>query len=342
MGLRAARRKTNESKRPAHEHASSREERGNPQPRMNREPTVTPESPGETTMQQVVHPINWADALGAVQRNAGAPGPDGMDTVQLEHHLHKHGETIRKRLLEGRHKPGPVRKVQIPKPDGGKRALGIPNVPDRFIQQLLLLTLAPEFEPRFSKHSHGFIKGRSPHTAIAEAQQHAQAGKDWLVDMEVNAKKSGTCRPWTRKFPGIILTTALLTTIAPQSLGKSEHKVREHWDARQPLTSNQLRDNWRKYVQGWWGYYRHCEKQTPIKRKEGWIRRHMRKCYWQRWHNTKGRKNKIRKLGGSEELIRMGASSKGAWRVAKSSVRHKTLSNRVLGRTGHVVPTDLT
>ena len=425
---------------------------------MNREPTVTPESPSETTMEQVVHPINWADALAAVQRNAGAPGPDGMDTVQLEGHLHKHGETIRKRLLEGRYKPGPVRRVQIPKPDGGQRTLGIPNVLDRFIQQLLLLTLAPAFEPHFSKHSHGFIKGRNQHTAIAEAKQHAQAGKDWQVDMditkffdhvnhdilmrqvaarirdkrilrlignylraaavlpdgllvrteegtpqggplspllaniyldkldkeldkrghayvryaddcniyvaseraaqnaleslttwirkhlrlEVNAKKSGTGRPWTRKFLGFILTTTLLTTIAPQSLEKFEDKVRQHWNARQPLTSNQLRDNWAKYLRGWWGYYRHCEDQTPIKRKEGWIRRHMRKCYWQRWHSTKGRQKNIRKLGGSEEQIRLGASSKGAWRIAGSLVMDKTLTNRVLRRYGHVVPTDLT
>jgi group II intron reverse transcriptase/maturase len=409
-------------------------------------------------MEQVVHPITWADALAAVQRNAGAPGPDGMDTAQLEHHLHAHGETIRKRLLEGCYKPAPVRRVQIPKPDGGQRTLGIPNALDRFIQQLLLLTLAPEFEPHFSKHSHGFIKGRSPHTAIAEAKQHAQAGKDWLVDMditkffdhvnhdilmrqiaarirdkrilrlignylragavlsdgllvqteegtpqggplspllaniyldkldkelekrghafvryaddcnihvaseraaqnalarlttwtrkhlrlEVNAKKSGTGRPWTRKFLGFILTTTLLTTIAPQSLGRFEDKVRQHWNGRQPLTSNQLRDNWAKYLRGWWGYYRHCEDPTPIKRKEGWIRRHMRKCYWQRWHSTKGRQKNIRKLGGSEELIRMGASSKGAWRIAGSQVMQKTLTNRVLRRYGHVVPTDLT
>ena len=152
---------------------------------MTREPTATPESQTDTTMEQVLHPNNCADALKAVQRNHGAPGPDGMGAAQLEGHLRLHWPTIRKRLLEGRYKPGPVRRVNIPKPGGGERALGIPNVLDRYIQQLLLLALSPEFEPRFNDNSHGFRPGRNAHGAVDAAKRHAQAGKTWVVDLDI-------------------------------------------------------------------------------------------------------------------------------------------------------------
>ncbi len=73
--------------------------------------------------------------------------------------------------------------------------------------------------------------------------------------------------------------------------------MRELWNARQPLTSEQLRDQWRSYVNGWWGYYRRCEWRRDIYRKEPWIRRHIRKCFWQRWHKSKGRESALRRLG---------------------------------------------
>ncbi len=95
--------------------------------------------------------------------------------------------------------------------------------------------------------------------------------------LEVSESKSGVGRPWERKFPGFIITSALLIGIAPASLTRFEDRVRELWNARQPLTSEQLRDQWRSYVNGWWGYYRRCE--------------------WRRWHKSKGRESALRRLG---------------------------------------------
>ncbi len=109
--------------------------------------------------------------------------------------------------------------------------------------------------------------------------------------LEVSESKSGVGRPWERKFLGFIITSALLIGIAPASLTRFEDRVRELWNARQPLTSEQLRDQWRSYVNGWWGYYRRCEWRRDIYRKEPWIRRHIRKCFWQRWHKSKGRES---------------------------------------------------
>src|ERR1700691_3256840 len=128
---------------------------------------------------------NCALALAAVMRNKGAAGSDRMTTKELEKHLQAHWEKIRAKLLAGTWVPSPVRRVEIPKPSGGTRMLGIPTVMDRLIQQMLLQVLTPIFEPRFSEHSYGFRPGRNAQNAVRAAQQYAQEGKDWVVDLDI-------------------------------------------------------------------------------------------------------------------------------------------------------------
>ncbi len=115
----------------------------------------------ENLMEEVVRDENRAQALGAVKRNQGAPGIDHMKTTELESHLQKHWEWIRAKLLAGTYVPSPVRRVEIPKPNGGKRMLGIPTVQDRLIQQMLLQGLTPILDLTFSEHSYGFRPGRN-------------------------------------------------------------------------------------------------------------------------------------------------------------------------------------
>ena len=105
----------------------------------------------EKLMEEVVGDENRQLALKAVKRNQGAPGIDHMKTTELEHHLQAHWETIRAKLLAGTYVPSPVRRVEIPKPSGDTRTLGIPTVQDRLIQQMLLQVLTPIFDPMFSK-----------------------------------------------------------------------------------------------------------------------------------------------------------------------------------------------
>jgi group II intron reverse transcriptase/maturase len=139
----------------------------------------------EHLMEAAVAPGNYRPALEAVKRNQGAPGIDRMRTEELEAHLQAHWEKIRSKLLAGTYVPSPVRRVEIPKPSGGTRTLGIPTVLDRFIQQLLLQVMAPIFEPRFSPHSYGFRPGRSAHDAVAAAKGYAAQGRDWVVDLDI-------------------------------------------------------------------------------------------------------------------------------------------------------------
>jgi RNA-directed DNA polymerase len=139
----------------------------------------------ENLMEEAVTDENRARALEAVTRNKGAAGIDRMTTGELENHLRAHWEKIRAKLLAGTYVPSPVRRVEIPKPSGGTRMLGIPTVQDRFIQQMLLQVLTPILDPQFSESSYGFRPGRSAQDAVRAAQKYAQEGKDFVVDIDI-------------------------------------------------------------------------------------------------------------------------------------------------------------
>jgi group II intron reverse transcriptase/maturase len=410
----------------------------------------------ENLMEEVVTDENCALALAAVKRNRGAAGIDRMTTGELESHLQAHWEKIRAKLLAGTYVPAPVRRVEIPKPSGGTRMLGIPTVLDRFIQQLLLQVLTPIFDPMFSDHSYGFRPGRSAQDAMQAAQKYAQKGKDFVVDIDitkffdhvnhdilmgrigatirdkrvlgligkylrrgamvegvvtatvegtpqggplspllaniyldaldkeldqrghsycryaddcnvyvssqaaaertlasiqgwiekhlrlkVNEAKSGTGRVWERKFLGFRLNRKLQIGIAPESIERFKAKVRELWRSCQSKTSNELRDAWRSFIRGWWGYFQLVEDRRSIFRLEGWIRRHIRKCFWLRWHDRKGRERKLRGLGLTGLLLKVAESARGAWRIARTGSLQTALSNVALRAAGFLMPSDL-
>jgi group II intron reverse transcriptase/maturase len=129
---------------------------------------------------------NLAAALRRVERNAGAPGVDGMQTTELRSWLHDHWPEVRARLDAGTYRPQPTRRVTIPKPSGGERELGVPTALDRVIQQALSQVLVPVFDPCFSERSFGFRPGRSAHQAIRRAQRDIAAGHEWAVDLDLD------------------------------------------------------------------------------------------------------------------------------------------------------------
>jgi group II intron reverse transcriptase/maturase len=346
--------------------------------------------------------------------------------------------------------------VDIPKPDGGSRSLGIPTVLDRFIQQLLLQVLTPLFEARFSEHSYGFRPGRSAHDAVKAARRHAQAGRDWVVDIDIskffdavnhdilmnrvgqvvrdkrvlhligrylrsgvmvdgvvvasgagtpqggplspllaniyldaldhelerrghqfcryaddcniyvssaaaaqrtmaslqewierhlrlrlNLSKSGIGRVWERKFLGFRLNHILHIEAAAQSVKRFRARVRQLWSPQQSLSSVQLRNQWRQYVRGWWAYFALAEERTLIWRSESWVRRHIRKCFWLRWHQPRGRERALRTLGMTGRALKVAHSSQGAWRLAASPTLQWALSNQKLRAYGFCLPSDL-
>jgi RNA-directed DNA polymerase len=145
------------------------------------------ESPaiGEQLMEEVCGRENCKQALARVKANKGGAGVDGMTVHELPEFLKQHWPTIREQLLSGTYKPQPVKRVEIPKPDGGMRKLGIPTVLDRFIQQMVMQVLQRRWDPMFSEHSYGFRPGRSAHQAVEAAQKYIADGYRWVVDLDL-------------------------------------------------------------------------------------------------------------------------------------------------------------
>ena len=145
------------------------------------------ESPAipEQVMEEVCGRENCLRALQRVKANKGSPGIDGMKVGELPGYLKQHWPAFREQLLSGTYEPQPVKRVEIPKPDGGVRKLGIPTVLDRFVQQAVMQVLQSRWDATFSEHSHGFRPRRSAHQAVAKAQQYIAAGHRWVVDLDL-------------------------------------------------------------------------------------------------------------------------------------------------------------
>src|SRR6478609_3233924 len=146
-----------------------------------------PERPANTSriLEEVCERANLKEALRQVKGNKGSAGVDRMTVDQLGNYLKQHWPAIREQLLNGTYEPKPVRRVEIPKPDGGMRKLGIPTVLDRFIQQAVMQVLQKRWDPTFSQYSYGFRPRRSAHYAVAQAQQYIAQGYGWVIDLDL-------------------------------------------------------------------------------------------------------------------------------------------------------------
>ena len=162
-------------------------------PRACEEGTVLPAADSTTErptssdrlMESICDPENLHTAMAKVIANGGAPGIDGMRVKELKKYFERHRARIIGELLAGTYQPQPVQRVEIPKPDGGVRKLGIPTAVDRVIQQAILLVLSPQWDDTFSEHSFGFRPGWSAHDAVAQAQTYLEEGYTWVVDMDL-------------------------------------------------------------------------------------------------------------------------------------------------------------
>lgn len=140
---------------------------------------------GLRQMEAVVERHNLWRAYERVVQNKGAAGVDGLTVTEFKAWLQQHWPSVKAALLSGNYLPAAIRKVEIPKPQGGVRTLGIPTVLDRLIQQALLQVLQAEFEPEFSEHSYGFRPGRNAWQAVQSAQSYIHEGRRWVVDMDL-------------------------------------------------------------------------------------------------------------------------------------------------------------
>ena len=163
---------------------------------------------------------------------------------------------------------------------------------------------------------------------------------EWIekhLRLRVNQSKSGSGPTKGRKFLGFSIGENGTVEVAKKSIERFKDKVRELWQ-RRPVTNQQLREQWNRYVNGWCSYYRLAEERKWLKEVEKWIRRHIRKYYWQRWHNAEGRLNAFKRLGLKNGYWRLARSSCGAWRMAHNPAMHAAISNAALRRYRFLMP----
>jgi len=176
------------------------------------------------------------------------------------------------------------------------------------------------------------------------AERVLESISQWVREhlrLEVNMSKSAAGRPWERKFLGFRINPEGKIEAAPPSVERFKNKVRELWRSCQSLTSAELRDQWCAYLRGWWAYFSLAEERRNIFELEGWIRRHMRKCFWLRWHDWRGRLRHLRALGLRGKLLKVAHSSRGAWHLARTGSLQTALSNSRLRKHGFLVPSHL-
>jgi RNA-directed DNA polymerase len=409
----------------------------------------------ENLMGTILDRNNLETAYERVRSNDGAPGVDGMSVEAFLAHAKQHWPSIAEKLKAGQYQPGAIRGVSIPKPQGGERSLGIPNVQDRVIQQAVSQVLSPLYEMDFSQHSYGYRPGRSAHDAVEAARSHVLTGKTWVVDIDisaffdeinhdilmakisrkvsdkrvlrligsylrapmqsngqrqkrsqgtpqggplspllaniyldaldkeleqrglsfcryaddvaifvssersgerilaslttwiakhlklhVNVNKSGVGRPWDGKFLGFRINSDGRIAPAEASLEKLKTQVRSQWNAQTSIKLEERIKHWQEYIRGWANYYKICTQWRKVKEAESWIRRHMRKYFWQRWHNRRGRLNALRRLKAKSYHLKQASGSVGVWRLARSPMLHTVLNNTRLKRWGLWVPSD--
>jgi RNA-directed DNA polymerase len=409
------------------------------------------------TIEGILKRSNLQRAWRGVRANKGAAGVDRKTIDDTREHLKQHWPEIADKLKAGTYQPAAVRAVQIAKPSGGYRTLGIPTVQDRVIQQAILQVLTEVFDGTMSPHSYGFRPGRSAHQAVEAARGYVAAGKHWVVDidlksffdqvdhdqlmhrvgtkvsdkpllrliarylrapmqdaegkqqarqrgtpqggplspllanlyldpldrelerrgvafvryaddiaifvsspraaqrvlesvidwlkqhlkLEVNRDKSGIGPSHEGQLLGFRIHESGNISIAPRAIERMKDKVRQLWDARQSLTLSELRSHWQAYIRGWWNYFGYANWRKAVKRLSGWIRRHMRKYLWQRWHNRQGRRNALTRLGVKGQGLGVAGCRRGAWPMACNVVVQQALKTARLNRYGLSLPWEL-
>lgn len=175
------------------------------------------------------------------------------------------------------------------------------------------------------------------------AQRILESVVEWLkkeLGLEVNREKSGSGPSGGSSLLGFRLYEDGRIGVSPKAVAKLKEKVKEYWDASQSKTSGELREQWQRYIRGWWNYFQLADWRREVKDLSGWIRRHMRKCFWQRWHHPRGRINALKRLGVKGRVVGMAYSGLGAWAIARHPVMNQALKAKTLNHYGFIIPWD--
>ena len=310
---------------------------------------------GLRQMDAVVERDNLWRAYERVMRNKGAAGVDGLTVLELKAWLQQHWPSIRTALLAGDYMPAAIRKVDIPKPNGGVRTLGIPTVLDRLIQQALLQVLQPAFDSaridgtpqggplspllsnilltdldrELERRGHRFCRYADDCNIYVKsdmAGQHAMAAiTDYLekkLKLQVNRDKSAVARPWKRKFLGYSFTwhKQVRLKIADSSLARLKDKVRDIVVGNASRKLAATIEELNPVLRGWTSYFRLTEVKGVLQDLDGWIRRKLRCLLWRQWKRPATRNKRLQARGlDATRAWKSASNGRGPWWNAGAS-----------------------
>lgn len=265
---------------------------------------------------------------------------DQVNHDKLMHQLRGRIGDKRMRALIGGYLRAPMQQ-----PDGSKekRSKGTPQGGP--LSPLLANIYLDPLDKELEKRGVSFVRYADDIAIFASSERSAeriyQGVVAWIekhLKLEVNRDKSGTGPTGKSSLLGFRIFEDGKVGVSPKSVERLKTKVRQLWEARQSLTSEQLRDQWQRYIRGWWNYFKLADWQREVTNLSGWIRRHMRKCFWLRWKTPRGRINAMKRLGVRGRALGQGYSSRGAWPMARHPAVQQALKNRVLKRYGFIIP----
>lgn len=240
-------------------------------------------------------------------------------------------------------------KAPIQKADGSKEARRAGTPQGGPLSPLLANIYLDPLDKELEKRGLAFVRYADDIAIFVASPRSAERILEGLVKwlkkelgLEVNLEKSGTGSSGGSSLLGFRIYEDGRIGIAPKAISKLKEKVREIWTAQRNITSEGLREQWRSYISGWWNYFQLADWRREIIYLGGWIRRHIRKCFWLRWHKTKGREKALKRLGMKGNDLKISRSGLGAWTIAKCGVMHRALSNKTLNHYGFITPWDFT
>lgn len=265
---------------------------------------------------------------------------DQVDHDKLMHLLRSKVEDKNLRALIGAYLRAPM---QYPDGSKVKRSKGTPQGGP--ISPLLANIYLHPLDKELEKRGVNFVRYADDIAIYASSQRSAEriyeSVVEWIekhLKVEVNRDKSGVGPSGGSSLSGFRVHEDGRVGVSSKAVEKLKKRVRQMWNARQSLTSEQLRDQWQRYIRGWWNYFRLADWQREVTDLSGWIRRHMRKCFWLRWKTPKGRINAMKRLGVRGRALGQGYSGRGAWPMALHPTVQQALSNAKLTKYGFIIP----
>lgn len=306
-------------------------------------------------LEKILDRHNLNRAFKRVKANKGAPGIDGKTIEDTRAYLMEdnHARELVERIKRGKYTPSPVRRVEIPKPDGGVRKLGIPTVTDRTIQQAMAQQLMPIYEPLFAEGSYGYRPGRSAKDAILKVKEYAERGYTYVVVLDLSKyfdtldhnlllnilrrtiDDERVIQLIKRFLKSGVMESGVHIRVHPKAWKKMKAKLKEIASRRDVRNVHASLDKIKRFMRGWLNYYGIADMKNPIEDLNHWLYHRIRMCIWKHWRLPRTKIRNLCKLGVPfQTACKAGNCRRGYWWTSNTVAVKMAMTKERLVRSG--------